>query len=499
MNVPLLTRHPVPTSTYGRGLDPSLCTSMSLDQEPCPSNSTSLCGYPCSIEIWNHTVDGVMSMKQGITGAQQCAETLLGNSPANLIQNYSIQSDESTQGLERRFYLGDVGMGQNLDFLTNTTAVTTQCGLLTQDCEINSTSQGFSCPGYQSPSFTYSGSVGMDPAMASAPSNMSMVGIQFFEDADHQSPIGFGNQSTELFGVQNPVHFITWSKGFPPVDTSSQTFDEMMDGNYLQLDQSGDNVFILNCTSTIYKISYAWVNGSILQGQQKEDLWSTVAPDIYGAIYSAPFAVDSALGHLALQGAAALAAYNTKPQDVADKFSDEFSRAAVALTAGVMAPSLNTIEQSRNNIELLTRVPKVPLYFLISVKAFYALGSILLALLAWILTGPSEAQEVKARLTIEGVTAGFFEPSSSQDKAVEKIEHLYGEHQTTDKGDQANNKVGIKQTETGGWIWVASGLVEKAWTTFGVGGVLGTVVDAEANAGKLGDTGKDYEVLKKII
>lgn len=498
VNVALLNRHLPPVNTYGRDLDSSLCASTSLEQRPCPGNASSLCGYPCSIGTWNYTVGGTTSSKQGITGAQQSAETLLGNSAVNWIYNISYQDEQANAVPYQYFYLGDVESGGSLDFLTNTTAVSTQCEVMTQDCQISPTAPGFSCPGYQSPSFTYSGAVGEDPTAVMAPINMSMVGIQFFTDTDHRNPIGLGNQSTQLFGAQNPIHFLTWSKGFPPIDTSSQSFDEMTKGKYLQLDSSGDNVFILNCTTTIYKTIYAWVNGTILQGQQKKGFYPELAPDSYGAIFSAPFAIDSALGHLALQDAAALAAYKTNPQDMADKFADEFSHAAIALTAGIMSPTTNMLEQSRNNTELLTRVPKIPLYFLVGVKLLYALASILIAFLAWIMTSPAEAQEVKSRLTVEGLSAGLFEPGASQEKAVEKIEQLYGEHTREDK-DKQTNRVGIKQTEAGGWVWVTSGLVQKAWTNLGIGGVLETVVDDAANSGELGTSGKDYETLKRIM
>ena len=250
-------------------------------------------------------------MKEGIKGAQEAAETLLGNSDINLIQNTSYQADQHNYGAQQYYFLSDVKIGQVLDFLANTTAVTTQCEVVTQNCEINPTDEGFSCSGYRSPSFTYSGEVGVDPTAAIAPSNMSMVGLQFFKDSDLQNPIGFGSQSSELFSAQNPIHFLTWSKGFPPLDTSNQTFAEMRNGNYLQIDHSGDYVFILNCSATIYNTVYAWVNGTILQDNQKQGFYPEIAPDIYGAIFSAPFAINSALGHLALEDAAALAAYRT--------------------------------------------------------------------------------------------------------------------------------------------------------------------------------------------
>ena len=497
MNIELLTRHLPPMNSYGREFNPSSCTDDIWEQRPCPSNAGSFCSYPCSIDSWNITSGGRKTLKEGIKGAQQSAETMLGNSDINVILNASYAGDQYNYGTQQFYFLGDVNTGQAVDFLADTLAVATQCEVVTQNCKVHTTDEGFSCPGYQS-SFTYSGEVGVDPTAAMAPGNMSTVGIQFFKDSALQNPIGFGNQSTELFSAQNPLHFLTWSKGFPPIDTSSQDFAQMEKGNYLQTDQSGDNVFILNCSSTIYKTTYAWVNGTILQADQRSGFYPQLAPDTYGAIFSAPFAINSALGHLALQDASALSAYKTVPQDNADKFADEFSRAAIALTAGIMSPVLNRLEQSRDNTELLTRVPKIPLYFLVGLKALYALASLTIAALAVFLTGPSEAKEVTARLTVDGLATGLFEPGANQEKAVKKIEDLYGEHKPENK-DMETNKVGMKQTSAGGWMWVASGNVQKAWTTLGIGGVLETVVDNAADSGELGTAGKDYQILEKIM
>ena len=493
-NVALLSRHLTPVNGYGRNFNSSMCGNNIWEQRPCPSNSQSSCSYPCSIADWNVTAGGAVLLKEGIKGAQQAAEALLGNSPINVIQNTSYVEYQQDYGAQQYYYLSDVNVGRGLDFLANTTAVTTQCQVVTQNCQVNSSSEAFSCPGYSSPSFTYSGEVGVDPSAATAPGNMSMVGIQFFEDAALQNPIGYGSQSTELFSAQNPVHFLTWSKGFPPVDPTSQTFDEMYAGKYLQLDQSGDNVFILNCTTTIYKTVYAWVNGSVLQANQKYGFYPELAPDTYGAIFTAPFAIDAALGHMALQNAAALAAYVPNPQGLADKFANQFSYAAVALTAGIMSPETSILEQSRNDTELLTRVPLVPLYFLISLKALFALSSILLVVLAATLTGPSEAQEVKARLTVDGLAAGLFEPRAHQEKAVKEVNLLYGEHRP--EVTHNSSKVGMRQAPAGGWVWVASGAVQKAWAATGHGDKMATVVD---NAAGHGAVGKDDEVLKPIV
>lgn len=473
-----------------------MCGDTIWTSRPCPSNPKALCDYPCSIADWNYTTDGVVSQKEGIQGAQEAAETLLGNSLVNLIQNTSYQANVQSYGAQQYYFLGDPKTGKILDFLANTTAVSTQCEVVTQNCQINSTSGGFSYVGYQSP-FTYSGEVGVDPTAATAPSNMSMVGLQFFKDSGLQNPIGFGSQSTELFNAQNPVHFLTWSKGFPPLDTSTQTFDGMRNGKYLQVDHSGDYVFVLNCSTTIYSTIYAWVNGTILQGDQSQGFYPELAPDIYGAIFSAPFAINSALGHLALEDAAALSAYKATPQELADKFANEFSSAAVALTAGIMSPALSLLEQTRNNTELLTRVPKVPLYFLVSLKALYALAALVVAALAVFLTNPAQAQEIKARLTVDGLAAALFEPDTTQGKAVERIELLYGEHRPESR-DEGATKVGMKQTSAGGWVWIANGRMRKSWKASGHEGVSKTGADSTEDRGEVGATGNDLHALKEI-
>ena len=450
-----LTRHFTPINTYGRGINSSECAEDSWVQAPCPSNSQAMCNYPCNIETWKLTTARGVALKEGIKRAQECAETLFDNSNTNVIQNISSQAYRQNNDAQQYFFLGDVQSGQDLDFVANTIAVMTQCEVVTQNCQLNSNSSGFSCFGYQSPSFTYSGKVGIDPTASMVPDNTTVntVGIQFFNDSGLQNPVGFGNQPTELFVAQNPVHFLTWSKGFPPVDTSTTRYDKMRQNKFLQLDPSGDNVFVLDCSFSIYNTTYAWVNGTILQDNQNAAFYPLLAPDMYGAIFAAPFAMNSALGHLSLENAAAIAAYKSNPQDLSNRFADEFSRAAVALSSGIMSPARNILEQSRNNAEVLTRVPKFSFYLLLGLKALYALGSLILASLAYLLTGIHEAQKVKARLTVDGLVTGLFEPNAIQEQAVKKIEELYEEHKSQESQEvgqeDGNTKVGIKMTETG--------------------------------------------------
>ena len=489
--VELLTRIPTPEAKFGREFEPSLCNATDIWQtRQCPSNFQALCDYPCSITGWNASSEE----REGVQNAEQAARALFSNSPADTILNISYHRDDNSYENQQYYFLGDVRPAQNIDFLTKTAAVSTQCQVITQDCQVDRSRDGFSCPGgYEVPSFLFAGGVGTDAAGLTGEETSGAVGIQFFKDSGLRNPIGATSTATELFSAQNPIHFLSWSRGFPPVDTNSPTFADMRDNGYLGVDSSGDNVFVLNCTSKIYTTTYAWVNGTILCDTAMNAFYPELAPPYYGAIFSAPFAINSALGHLSLQEAAALAAYRTTPEGLAGKFANEFSRSAVALTAGIMIPQTNKIEQLRNNTVLLTRVPKIPLYFLVSLKAIYALASLILAGLAVTFTGPSEAQEVKARLTVEGLAAGFFEPAAYQEKAVKKLEDLFGEH---DKGTQKEpiKKVSIKQTDSGGWVWVATRVIQG----LGIDGIVEAVVDNDANSGELGEVGRGYEALRGI-
>jgi hypothetical protein len=210
---------------------------------------------------------------------------------------------------------------------------------------------------------------------------------------------------------------------------------------------------------------------------------------------------------LSLQDAAALAAYQSKPELLASHFADRFSQAAVALTAGISSPSINLNEQIRNNSVLVTRVPLAPLYTLVALKGVYALFALILAALAVMLADPIRSQEVKERLTVDGLAAGFFEADAHKKSAVSGIQQLFDEHnksteKTTGKeAEDLTRKVGIQQNEKGGWSWVAT--ATKTADTMGFG-VLTTMVANAAfsdvlGTGELGVAGDDLQDLKGLL
>jgi len=256
----------------------------------------------------------------------------------------------------------------------------------------------------------------------------------------------------------------------------------------------------------VYQSKYNWTNGGVVGLHDVQ-----LAPAAYGAIFSAPFAIDSALSHLSLQDAAALSAYQTNDTGLSTLFANTFSRGAVALTAGIQTKSANIFEQTRNNSQIVTRVPKVPLYLLVSLKALYALFALVLAGMAVMYADPLQAQEVKARLTIDGLAVGLFEPNAALKSGVTEMQQLYDEHTKTNpaliSGPSEMDKeievakVGIAQTAAGGWTWATTKkLADTLGLTAAVNIVSGDVKDnVNDDVSKLGEVGAKVTALETVV
>ncbi|KEF55739.1 uncharacterized protein A1O9_08489 [Exophiala aquamarina CBS 119918] len=196
------------TFAYGRELNSNICSSL-WHQLPCIGDSSSTCDYPCSITDWNASTG---AERFGLQHAQEAAEVLMNNSYTNFVINVTAGSYDS-----QHYFLGDKRSSSSQDFTTDTFAVTTQCRIITQNC--NGT--GFTCGNYTAPSFAWSGAVGVDPTSATGPANQSTSGIQFFNDSALISPVS-SNASKGLFTSIYPAPFLMWSKGFP-LSTPQQT------------------------------------------------------------------------------------------------------------------------------------------------------------------------------------------------------------------------------------------------------------------------------------
>ena len=196
--------------------------------------------------------------------------------------------------------------------------------------------------------------------------------------------------------------------------------------------------WILGCGSTVYDLTYSWVDGSIREPALQTSNGTTAR------IFAAP------LGHkfadTTLANAAILASLNDNSQDLARTWSTIFSQAGIALSAGVMSPHQNLLEQPRTS-RLVARVPKAPLFTLVGLNLSYAVVGIILAFVA-MSSKPRHTREVQARLSLAGLAAACFESRERNEIAAKKMEDLFEER------DGGSERVGVVQTEQGGWGYV---------------------------------------------
>ncbi|KAL7794117.1 hypothetical protein V8C43DRAFT_315038 [Trichoderma afarasin] len=354
--------------SFGRGLISSDCTETGTSS-------------PCNI---------IIAMgKSYLVSASEAFKVLHNASTINRV-NY-FPSDQSQAVL----YLGDAASSSSVDFKASTFAVSTQCQPITYDCtHMYPNDSRFDCT----------------PALTGDFNTLSSpVGVKLFSNSSLTENLPFT--------YQNPVYFATWAVK-EQIDSESFANDP---GVAYHSDTVETLSWILNCSSSVYEATYTWVNGTITSYN------TTLANSTLGGIMSGPFGSDRV--NAALQCAANFASAGNSSADIAETTATFMSHAVLSLSVGAISSRRNIIEQSRSRV-LLTRVPIIPFYFLITLKALYVCGIILLAAIIKIWSHPKEAAEVKSRLTIDGLVGTIFREdklqvsqiSEEMDSDVHKIE-----------------------------------------------------------------------------
>ena len=132
-------------------------------------------------------------------------------------------------------------------------------------------------------------------------------------------------------------------------------------------------------------------------------------------------------------------------------FADHWSQTVLALSAGVMSREPNLLTQIRSTPRQVARVPLLPLYILLALKAIYVIAVIALAIGAYCFTHPAETEIVKTQLSTRGLAAAHFdEPDILQSKVVSQLSERL--QPATAKDDQADledpAKGGLKRAAT---------------------------------------------------
>jgi len=190
-------------------------------------------------------------------------------------------------------------------------------------------------------------------------------------------------------------------------------------------------------------------------------------------------------------------------------FADRWSQTALALSAGVMSREPNLLTQVRSISRQLARVPLLPLYMLLALKAIYVLAVIALAIGAYCFTHPAETEIVKTQLSTRGLAAAHFDtPDILQSKVVSQLsERLLPVTATatakndptepddpakgglkraaTFLGDLPDKRIGVVAHADG--VWRFAVVANGVWN--GIKPLAVDLVDMEAKAGNLGTAG----------
>ena len=153
----------------------------------------------------------------------------------------------------------------------------------------------------------------------------------------------------------------------------------------------------------VYDVSYTWVNGSV------HTFNATASSSDMGGLISAPFAFQVGQAAVALSSIANSASVQNTSNDLANAFAEGWSNAALALSVGALEPTSTIIEQVRDSTVSVARVPMIPLYLLLGLKALYVVAVILLAIGVYCFTHPAETEVVKSQLSAKGLAAAHFD------------------------------------------------------------------------------------------
>ncbi|ETN36248.1 uncharacterized protein HMPREF1541_08525 [Cyphellophora europaea CBS 101466] len=453
-----------------------------------------------------------------------------GISKEHKIHNYTDPS-----GIEY-LYIGDTEQGPAIDFQAKTFGVSAQCIPMTQLCYSNFAGNGgylFNC----TPAFGgnlwqnfLNSSATLDDAYG-LPGGGPNVGVAFAENPEltvaggqtYVAPNGWlpeegmtlGNNVTKIYPT-NPLYYGAWGVEYPASNFGSD--DNLFVGDtglFWTTQLGGGATWVFNCSTTVWDIHYTWVNGSV------HTFNKTLASTDMAGLFSAPpaFAAYNPVIQNAIAEAASVAAYSgNNSRIIATRFAREFSRTMLALATAVMAPETNELEQIREPLKIVARIPLAPLYLLLATKALYVFGVVILAIGAYCFTHPAETEVVKAQLSVKGLTAAHFnQPGMVQQNVVrqlqDRIDAAQGKGSSGGNGTSSaaekepatttlrhaatepvqgsprptdNARVGLMPTAEGGWEFVV--LANGVWNS--IKPIVKTFVLQEAAQGELGGVGK---------
>ena len=406
--IPLLQALPQasPGLAFGRGFYSSDCVEST---------------YPCSVSTGNHGT--------GLINGPEGFQTLANTSTQNVVYSFP-------DGNETYSFIADVSITQETGFQARTFAVKTDCKLVSQECGLSMGPAGsspFNC------STGFSGDLTDFTATSTNPS-WDLAGVEFFQDpslTQNFSTFPSASVAGGSFTPANPVYIGAYGvvPGFGGGAVNSSLL--LNSDEFLATETQGLG-FVMNCSMTVYDLEYVWYNGTV-SVQQMDPSNTSVA-----LVLTAPFVTK--LANLATL--AQSAAGEDTPSAFVDAWTKGFSIIVLAMSAGVMSPRTNIVEQTYIST-LVARVPKSPLIMLVFLNLLYAVVGIILAMIAaW--AKPNESKNVQGRLSVTELTAMCFESKDRVEGPVKKVEEMFAEKDLRAK-DHSCEKVSVIESVHGGW------------------------------------------------
>ena len=272
----------------------------------------------------------------------------------------------------------DYFTNNGFDFVAPTYSMQTECMAIDQVCGMTINSTSYNCSPIFSGNLSQEPSDGLIKVAGWNSTFYTMEGSvpRDITTGEEQNPFRF-NITAQVDAVSDFVGSLGGNLPAPLVQTNS-----------------GSVGFALSCNSTVYNVTYSFINGSI------HAFNATPAPARIASIIRAPLQVG--YGRYNLYQSAIYGVLGISSESLESYMARSFSQVAIALSSGAFNYTTNINQRQRWDI-LATTVPKAPVLFLATVCALYALFSLIIFAVAIRLRRDPRIRERQTRLGLENV------------------------------------------------------------------------------------------------